>query len=51
MQNISQAKMGVDEMSNSLVQKYLDERNLPHKIMYLDESSATVALAAQAIGV
>lgn len=38
-------------MSNSAVQKYLDERNLPHKIIYLDESSATVALAAKAIGV
>jgi len=33
------------------VQKFLDDRNLPHKIMYLDESSATVDLAAQAIGV
>ena len=38
-------------MSNLDVQKFLDDRNLPHKIMYLDESSATVPLAAQAIGV
>lgn len=33
------------------VQNFLDERNLPHKIIYLDESSATVDLAAKAIGV
>lgn len=33
------------------VQNFLDERNLPHKIMYLDESSATVELAAKALGV
>lgn len=33
------------------VQNFLDRKNLPHKIMYLDESSATVDLAAKAIGV
>lgn len=38
-------------MSSLAVQKYLDDRNLPHQIMYLDESSATVDLAAKAIGV
>jgi len=39
------------KLSSLAVRKYLDDRNLPHKIMDLDESSATVDLAAKAIGV
>lgn len=44
-------RFGVDKMGCLEVQKFLDDKKLPHKIMYLDESSATVDLAAKAIGV
>ncbi len=38
-------------MKNLAVEKYFKDKNLPHKIIYLDESSATVPLAAEALGV
>ncbi|HZJ76705.1 MAG TPA: YbaK/EbsC family protein [Oscillospiraceae bacterium] len=38
-------------MKNSIVEKYFEEKSLPHEIIYLDESSATVPLAAEALGV
>ena len=33
------------------VERYFEEKQLPHKIIYLQESSATVDLAASALGV
>jgi len=38
-------------MKNVVVEKYFKDRDLPHKVIYLDESSATVPLAAEALGV
>lgn len=38
-------------MKNVGVEKYFKDKGLPHKIIYLDESSATVPLAAEALGV
>ena len=38
-------------MGSLEVEKYFESRNLPYKIQFLEQSSATVALAAQALGV
>ena len=38
-------------MKNVGVEKYFKDKGLPHEIIYLDESSATVPLAAEALGV
>lgn len=38
-------------MGNAVVERYFEGKGLPHKIIYLDESSATVPLAAEALGV
>ncbi len=38
-------------MKNIAVENYFKEKSLPHEIIYLDESSATVPLAAEALGV
>lgn len=38
-------------MENMAVERYFEDKGFPHKIIYLDESSATVPLAAEALGV
>jgi len=38
-------------MGSQEVERYFAERNLPYKIQFLEQSSATVALAAEALGV